>query len=170
MNKYSTSIISRREAILRLVHEQSIGSQEEILRLVNQRGFRATQPTLSRDLRALGIARTPSGYVAADTLLVNSSPGASFASSKAREERLNQTLREFVASVEPAGSLVVLRTPSAGAQPVARALDEAALPEVAGTIAGDDTVFVATRSTTAARKIIRRFSEVLKPPRSKRRS
>src|SRR3989304_5608184 len=110
MNKYASPITYRREVILKLVHEQSIGSQGELLKLVNQRGFMATQPTLSRDLRALGIARTPSGYVAPDTLLVNSSPAGSFAPPKAREEKLNQTLRAFVASIEPAGSLVVLHT------------------------------------------------------------
>ena len=146
-----------------------MGSQEGLLKLLNQHGFRLTQPTLSRDLQALGIIKTPSGYVAGDTLLSLPTPGSSFASPEKREEKLNQVLREFVALVKPAGSLVVLRTPSAGAQPLARAIDEAALPGVAGTLAGDDTVFVATRSIPAARQIIRRFSEVLDLPRSKRR-
>lgn len=160
---------SRREAILKLIHTQSITSQEELLKRVNQRGFRTTQPTLSRDLQALGIAKTPSGYVAPDTLFSNPSPGASFVAPKTREEKLNQVLREFVASLQPAGSLVVLRTPSAGAQPVARALDEAALPEVAGTLAGDDTVFVAAKSAAVARKIIRRFSETIGRTRTGKR-
>lgn len=169
MNKYASSPAPRREAILKLLHEGSVASQEELLKRVNQRGFKVTQPTLSRDLRALGIARTPSGYVAPDTLLGSPIPAASFAPPRTRREKLNQALREFAASMEPAGSLVVLRTPSAGAQPLARAIDEASLAEVAGTLAGDDTVFVAAKSAAAARKIIRRFSGALQPSGSKKR-
>lgn len=169
MNKYANPVTGRREAILQLVHERPVGSQEEMQKLLNQRGFEVTQPTLSRDLQALGIVKAPSGYFAPDTLLSLPVPAASLGVPAKREEKLNQALREFAASMAPAGSLVVLRTPSAGAQPLARAIDEAALPEVAGTLAGDDTVFVAAKSGAAARKIIRRFSDVLQVTRSKRR-
>lgn len=161
MNKYANTSTQRRQIILKLIGTGSVSSQEELLKLLNQHGFKVTQPTLSRDLHVLGIAKTPSGYVTPDLFSPISPLKVSFAPSEKREEKLNQVLREFVASMEPAGSLVVLRTPSAGAQPVARALDEASLPEVAGTIAGDDTVFVAARSSSAARRIIHRFSKVL---------
>lgn len=75
-----------------------------------------------------------------------------------RQEQLHRTLREFALSVRAAGSLVVVRTPPAGAHPMARALDEADLTDVAGTIAGDDTVFLATPGAAAAGRLARRLS------------
>lgn len=155
----------RRDAILKLVRAGPVRSQVELLKRLNQRGLRVTQPTLSRDLKELGIAKTASGYVTRDDLSVLAATGTSFSAPQKREEKLNQVLREFVVAVEPAGSLVVLRTPSADAQPVARAMDDAALPDVAGTLAGDDTVFVAARSRPAAQRLVRRFLAVLNLPR-----
>src|SRR5262249_37873893 len=108
-------------------------------------------PTLSRDLHELGLAKTPRGYVAPDETTAPFSPPGQ------REIRLDRALRGFAVSVQVAASLVVVKTPPAGAQPVARALDAAGLPEVVGTIAGDDTVFVATPSERVARGLARRL-------------
>lgn len=136
----------RRAEIRRLAARGPIASQEALARLLRRRGWRVTQPTLSRDLRALGLVRTPAGYVL---------PGAA-GPGPARTD-LARALAEFALSVTPAGSLVVIRTPPAGADPLARALDEAALGEVVGTIAGDDTVFVATPGPAAARRLAARL-------------
>jgi transcriptional regulator of arginine metabolism len=81
----------------------------------------------------------------------------------AGEGGLERTVREFVLSVEAAASLVVLRTPPADASPVARALDEARLPEIVGTICGDDTIFLATRSGAAAGRLARRLESLIAP-------
>jgi transcriptional regulator of arginine metabolism len=113
------------------------------------------QPTLSRDLRELGLAKTPRGY------LVPPAADRQFAPSAMREEKLRRALRGFALSVAPAGSLVVVKTPPASAHPVARALDEAELAGVVGTIAGDDTVFVATPGERAARALARRLGGAL---------
>jgi transcriptional regulator of arginine metabolism len=132
-----------------------VRSQGELRRLLRQRGFAVAQPTLSRDVRELGLAKTPQGYVVPEAV------PAQFAPAPGREARLDQALRGFALSVQPAGTLVVVKTPPATAHPLARALDEAPLPAVVGTIAGDDTVFVATPSERAARALARRLAQGL---------
>ena len=113
-----------------------------------------TQPTLSRDLKNLGLARTPTGYVAPPA------PSA-FVPDERRAEALDRVLAQSVLSIQAAGTLVVIKTPAAGAHPVARALDEAALPELVGTIAGDDAVFAATPDVAAARRLEHRLRSPL---------
>ena len=153
MNQYSEAgSAQRREAILQLVRSRLIRSQGELGQSLRRRGFVVAQPTLSRDVRELGLAKTPSGYVAPD---VNVRP---FAPAAAGRVKLDRALRGLALSVRAAGSLVVVRTPPAGAQPVARALDEASLAAVVGTVAGDDTVFIATPSERAARSLVRRLT------------
>ncbi len=141
--------LRRRNEILTLVHEGAVRSQEELQRQLRRRGVLVAQPTLSRDLKALGLAKTASGYVAP--------PAGVFVPAATRHAALDRALGEFALEVRAAASLVVLRTPAAGAHPLARALDEADLPEVVGTIAGDDTVFVATPGRSAAVRLERRL-------------
>lgn len=157
------SILRRRDAIVRLVREEPVRSQEELQRLLAGRGFEATQPTLSRDVRELGLVKTPRGYAL---------PGAAdpAGDTERRLERLDRVLAESVLSVRPAGALVVLKTPPAGAHPVARVVDEAGLPEAIGTIAGDDTVFVAAADAEAARSLARRLSTPAAVPARRRRA
>ncbi|MGH7369083.1 MAG: hypothetical protein ACREK9_22030, partial [Candidatus Rokuibacteriota bacterium] len=83
-----------------------------------------------------------------------------------RRGALERAVGEFALSVRAAASLVVVRTPPAGAHPLARALDEADLPDVVGTIAGDDTVFVATPGPSAALRLERRLRMPLAPARA----
>lgn len=146
----------RRREILELVREGTIRSQEDLQRRLRRRGIAVAQPTLSRDLKALGMAKTPAGYVPP--------PAAAFVPAATRHEALDRALGEFALSVQAAGSLLVIRTPPAGAHPLARALDEAGLGEVVGTIAGDDTVFVATPGLSAALRLERRL-RAPQPPR-----
>jgi len=145
------SVLRRRDAIVRVVREEAVRSQEELQRRLAAQGFEATQPTLSRDVRELGLVKTPRGYAL---------PGGADPAVEAdrRAGRLEKALAESVLSVRVAGSLVVLRTPPAGAHPVARVVDEAALPEAVGTIAGDDTVFVATPDAASARALASRLT------------
>jgi transcriptional regulator of arginine metabolism len=153
----------RRAEILRLVRERAVRSQEELQLLLRRRGFAAAQPTLSRDVRDLGLARTPKGYAAPPT-------PAPFVPNERRQEALDRTLARDALSVQTAGTLVVIRTPAAGAHPMARALDEAALPDVVGTIAGDDTVFIATTGAPSAQRLARRLAAPLLPARPLRRA
>lgn len=156
MNKHNVATsLRRQEAIAGLVRTGNVRSQAELQRLLRHRGIVVAQPTLSRDLRELGLAKTPRGYVAPDATLFQ------FAPADLREAKLDRVLRSSALSVRAAGTLVVVKTPAAGAHPVARALDEASLPEVAGTIAGDDTIFLATHSERAARLLARRLTVAL---------
>jgi transcriptional regulator of arginine metabolism len=152
MNEYADGAPQRQAAILEVIRSVTVRSQTELGRLLRKRGIVVAQPTLSRDLRELGLAKTPRGYVAADAVVTP------FVPNETRAARLDRTLRGFALSVQTAGSLVVVKTPPAAAQPVARALDEAELSDVVGTIAGDDTVFVATPSDRAARALARRLT------------
>ena len=171
MNKNASTSATRREAILKLVREGPVRSQDEMLSLLRRRGVRVTQPTLSRDLKELGLAKTPGGYVTPADLSALSQAGLSFATADARAERMRQTVREHVLSVQVAGSLVVLRTPPAAAQPVARAMDDAEPDGAVGTLAGDDTIFLATRGAAAARRLARRLRSLVgtQRPHSARR-
>jgi len=138
-----------------MVREGGVRSQEEIQRRLRRRGFAVAQPTLSRDLKALGLAKTPAGYV--------TPVGMAFVPAHTRQQVLDRMLGESVLSVHAAASLVVIRTPPAGAHPLARAMDEADLDDVVGTVAGDDTVFVATSGAAAARRLERRLRDGLTP-------
>jgi transcriptional regulator of arginine metabolism len=156
MNKLNDAgSLRRQEAIAGLVRTGHVRTQAELQRLLRHRGIVVAQPTLSRDLRELGLAKTPRGYVAPDATLFQ------FAPAGLREAKLDRVLRGSALSVRAAGTLVVVKTPAAGAHPVARALDEASLPDVAGTIAGDDTIFLATHSERAARLLARRLTAAL---------
>ena len=137
------NIHARREEIARIVREQTVHSQDELLAVLRKRGIRVTQPTLSREL---GLAKTPSGYVVPGGL----APIATFTPREVREERLDQLLRDSVTSAESAGHLVVIKTPPAAAQPVAIALDATPPDDAMGTVGGDDTIFVAFRHAAAA--------------------
>jgi transcriptional regulator of arginine metabolism len=140
--------LRRRDEILRIVGDQSVHSQDELLALLKKRGFKVTQPTLSRDLRELGVAKSPNGYVTRDAF----AGGAvvAFAPRDVVETRLEQAVAEYVTGADTAGNLVVIRTPAASAQPVASAIDAASIDGVLGTIGGDDTIFVAFRTPSAA--------------------
>jgi transcriptional regulator of arginine metabolism len=125
----------RQRAILALVRQGPVHTQQELARALAERGFSATQATVSRDIQELGLVRTGDGYaVGAPPALVN----------------------ELVLSVAQVQFLVVVHTPSGTANLVARAIDEAEMEGVAGTVAGDDTIIVVLRDDAAADDL-RRF-------------
>lgn len=136
------NIHARQEEIVRIIREQTVHSQDELLSILRKRGFRVTQPTLSRDIRDLGLAKTPAGYIVPGDLAT--------VTPIAREERLEHLLRESVIFAEAAGNLVILKTPAAAAQPVASALDATPPTDALGTVGGDDTIFVAFRHPSSA--------------------
>src|SRR5260221_13010274 len=120
MNSHPGGALRRRTEILRLVRGGPVRSQEGLQALLRRRGFTVAQPTLSRDVRQLGLARTPTGYAAP----TDPSP---FVPGEHRADALDQRLRLSVLSVKAAGTLVIVRTPPAGADPIARAIYEAAV-------------------------------------------
>ena len=126
----------RHGQILRLISGERIPNQEELRRRLAQQKLRVTQATLSRDLQELRLVKTLDGYKTATTL--PEEPSAVPA--------LTRALREFLLDIRPAENLLVLKTPPSGAQPLAAAMDAAKFEEIAGTIAGDDTVLIITPS------------------------
>jgi transcriptional regulator of arginine metabolism len=129
----------RQGQILELIRARQISTQEELARHLAQLGIQATQVTLSRDIRELGLAKTLEGYrqVAAPPA------GPDLAAAAA----------EFLRDVRVAQNLVVLKTAPANASPLAVALDRAEWPEVVGTVAGDDTILVVAPDAHTAERI-----------------
>ncbi len=136
----------RREEILRIVRERAVHSQDELLAALRTHGFTVTQPTLSRDLRELGLVKTPNGYLSTQTI----APVAQFTPRATTEHRFEQLVRDSVISAEAAMNLVVIKTAIAAAQPLASAIDAMDADDTAGTMGGDDTIFVASRTPPAA--------------------
>lgn len=133
----------RREAIRTLVRTQAVGTQEELGDLLSRRGFEVTQATLSRDLALLKARRV--------TLPEGGSVYELQDFKAATEEDVLAGLRQLVMGVDHNGSIVVVITAAGCASAVANGLDKARLSSVLGTIAGDDTIFVApTRKVSAA--------------------
>jgi transcriptional regulator of arginine metabolism len=120
----------RQGQILKLVRVRTLRTQEELAQALRAVGVRATQVTLSRDIRDLGLLKTAEGYARPAEAAAPSGPD------------LATVLREFLLDVRVAQNLLVLITPPAHASSVAEALDQAAWPEVTGTVAGDNTVLV----------------------------
>ncbi len=119
----------RQGQIVKLVRSRSLRTQDELARALRGVGVRATQVTLSRDIRELGLVKTAEGY-------------AQPAEAAPAGPDLATVLREFLLDVRIAQNQLVLITPPAHANSVAEALDQAAWPEIVGTIAGDNTILV----------------------------
>ena len=129
----------RQHRILRILEEQPVSSQGQLVQLLEAEGIVATQATVSRDLEELGAVkvRIPGGAMAYAI--------PDFTRERApSDDHLKRLMGEFVVEVAHSLNLVVLRTPPGSAHVVASALDRASLPDVLGTVAGDDTVIVVT--------------------------
>lgn len=137
-----TTKFERQGTILRLVQQQPLSTQAEVAEALRSNGIEAVQATVSRDIAQLGLVkvRSESGR------LVYALPGAA---DLRRLDELASALRSFMGETSPSGSLLVVKTPRGFAAALADAIDAAALPEVAGTIAGDNTVFVACADGTS---------------------
>jgi transcriptional regulator of arginine metabolism len=133
-----TTKFERQGAILRLVQQQPLSTQSEVAHALRTVGIDAVQGTVSRDISQLGLVKVRN----AEGRLVYSLPGAA---DLRRLDELTAALRRWMGELVPAGQILVMQTPRGFAAALADAIDAADLPEVAGTIAGDNTVFVAAR-------------------------
>jgi transcriptional regulator of arginine metabolism len=144
---------SRRQAVLlEIVDREQLHSQEQLRRRLVQRGFEATQATISRDIRDLGLVKR-----AGDGAYQR--PGVETLDPEAALAALERATLEFLRTVERVQQLVVIRTGVGHAQPLALALDRAQLPETVGTIAGDDTILVVARGARGAAALVRRVKD-----------
>ena len=147
----------RHNAIRDLVAHTRVTNQDELRRKLRRRGFQVTQATLSRDIHELRLFKGPGGY----SLPNGTGNGASAAVEDDAPPSVEEMLNSFGLRVVHAMNQVIVRTVMGGAQPVAAALDRQAWPEVAGTIAGDDTVLVICQDQRRAGEIEARLRKIL---------
>jgi len=140
----------RQSIVLDLVDREAITSQEQLRRRLHGRGVAVTQATLSRDIKELGLVKR-----AADGAYSRPGPGGGAA--RVHEAQLKRTVVEYLRRVARVQQLLVLRTDPGQAQLLGIAIDRALVPEVVGTIAGDDTVLVVCPDGRRARTLARRF-------------
>ena len=143
----------RQGQILKLLTGEAVASQDDLRRQLIHLGVRVTQATLSRDLRELRLVKTVDGYKLLAAAKAEDGPPV---------PALARALKEFLLDIRPAQNMLVLKTPPGGAQPLAAAVDSERWKEVAGTLAGDDTVLIITPSRTARGAIQKRVEEMLR--------
>src|SRR5579863_7778173 len=137
----------RQGRILKIIRGKEIYTQEELARELGQLGIQTTQVTLSRDMRELGLVKTPEGYRQLPTEV--SGP------------ELRDVANEYLQDIRVAQNLVVLRTSPGNASPLAVALDNEELAEIVGTVAGDDTILVVTPDGEAAERLRAHMLELI---------
>ena len=141
----------RQAAILDLVSRQIVRSQDTLRRQLAARGITATQATISRDIKELGLVKR-----AADGAYQRAAQGET-RSPGVTGDRVRRAVVEYLCRADRVQQLLVLKTDPGQAQPLAFALDQAAWPEVVGTVAGDDTILVVMRTERGARTLERRL-------------
>jgi transcriptional regulator of arginine metabolism len=145
----------RQGQILKVLAGEPVASQDELRRQLVHLGLRVTQATLSRDLRELRLVKTADGYkqLAQAAQESSESPAVS---------RLERAAKSFLTDIRPAQNMLVLKTPPGGAQPLAAAVDSEKWKEVAGTLAGDDTVLIICSSRSARATVQKRIEGMLR--------
>jgi transcriptional regulator of arginine metabolism len=141
----------RQRAIAEIIASEAVASQEEVTARLAELGYNVTQATVSRDLERMGAVKVKRGGVLAYTL------ADQLAESDWAADRLQRIVRDWVLSVEAAGNMIVMKTPPGSAHLVGLALDQSKLPEIAGTVSGDDTLFLVMREGAAAAEVAERF-------------
>jgi transcriptional regulator of arginine metabolism len=140
----------RQTAILELVDREGLHSQEQLRRRLRLRGFEATQATISRDIKELGLVKRAGDGAYQRQGVESTDPETALTA-------LERATASFLRRVERVQQLVIIRTGVGQAQPLAIALDRAQLPETVGTIGGDDTILVVARGARSAVSLVRRL-------------
>lgn len=140
---------ARRTAIVRLLRAAPVRRQQELVRLLKREGHAVTQSSISRDLRELGVLKHSDGYVLPDN-----------AELAARTQDKFSAVAQFVREVRTAGpSITVVKTTIGSAGSVAAAIDKAGWEDVAGTVSGDDTIFIATADARAQGRVLEKLRD-----------
>jgi transcriptional regulator of arginine metabolism len=142
---------ARQGKILEVSRNQQIHSQEELSLILRQGGIDVTQATLSRDIRELGLVKMRGGY--RNRIPEESHPVLP-------DEMLRRAFKQFVISTDVSGNIVIIKTSPGNAHSVGVVLDAAHWPEMLGTVAGDDTIFVLLRSGRWGKKMLGRIQEL----------
>jgi transcriptional regulator of arginine metabolism len=143
---------ARQLAIADVVRERQLRTQRELVAALDDKGFMVTQATVSRDITEMGLVK-----VRRDGIQVYALPSAEAAVEKSGEQRLRELLSDLPIDVRPSGLMLVIRAVPGTAHAIAAALDRAHWRDVLGTIAGDDTLFVACADADALERVRRRL-------------
>ncbi len=145
---------SRQKIIAKIIEENEINTQEELVERLRQAGVEATQATISRDIRRMNLRKIPGK---------SGKPCYAMAPSMERsmEGAYARAMKEGLVSVDTAMNMLVLKTHPGMAMPVAAAVDSMQMDEVVGTIAGDDTVMSAIRSVADAERLKKWFQKMI---------
>lgn len=143
----------RQSAILDVVEHEAVRSQEQLRQRLTGRGFDVTQATLSRDIKELGLLKRSSDGAYQPS-------GADVQPAAGALDTLSRALAEYLINIEPVQQLIVLKTGAGQAQMLALAIDRARLPEVAGTLAGDDTILIIARDPRSADAVAKQMKEL----------
>lgn len=146
----------RHDTILEIIGDRVVSSQEDLRKMLLQRGWDVTQATLSRDLRELRLARVPTPEGARYAIT-----DGSIEESRAA---LDTLLPQLFLRIDGVSEMLVLRTVPGGAQPIAAALDGEAWPDILGTVGGDDTILIICRSVAARERVMRRIRSMAGEP------
>ncbi|MDQ1180568.1 transcriptional regulator of arginine metabolism [Rhodococcus sp. SORGH_AS 301] len=155
----SSTRAGRQARVVALLSTHQVRSQQELQSLLAAEGIEATQATLSRDLDELGAVKLRAADGGAGVYVVpeDGSPVRGVAGGT---DRLSRLLGELLVSTDASSTMAVLRTPPGAAHYLASALDRAALPEIVGTVAGDDTIFVIARDPLSGRELADRIENL----------
>lgn len=148
----------RQQAIRDLLDQRPIRTQQELVAALHERGFRATQATVSRDVAELGLVKRGAGGVQAYAL-----PSRAQEREQTGEDRLAKLLHDLPVELKPAGLLLVVRTVPGSAHAIAASLDRCRWTEVVGSIAGDDTLFLAFADRSALQRVRQRLARLASP-------
>jgi transcriptional regulator of arginine metabolism len=145
----------RQHRVIQILEQHAVASQGQLVQLLSDAGLDATQATVSRDLEDIGAVKVRAAggesiYAVPELPKDRVAP----------EEHLRRVLGDWVVEVAASGNLVVVRTPPGSAHVVASALDRASLPEIVGTVAGDDTIMVVASERAGGAKLARRLSSL----------
>lgn len=149
------STAERTRKIREIVTTRSVETQADLVAALRQQRIRVTQATISRDIKRLGLVKAP----AADGRYRYVLPGAAREPTPEAAQRLRGVFEEFALSVERGSDLVLVKTVPGGASPVAEAIDDMRWPEVAGTVAGENTIIVVPRSRRAIGVVLHRLHD-----------
>jgi transcriptional regulator of arginine metabolism len=149
----------RHAAIRDLLGQRDVRTQQELSAALRERGFRATQATISRDVAELGLVK-----IHRDGRAVYALPPRLAEPEPSAEERLAKLLRDLPVDVREAGLVLVVRTLSGSAHAIASALDRTHWPEVVGSIAGDDTLFIAFSDRSSLHRVHKRLARLARQP------
>lgn len=144
----------RQAKILEIISQEAIETQEQLIKALSAAGFPTTQSTVSRDIKELGLGKSPSGGRLIYTQ-IRDDKGHSLT------DRMVRTLRNAILDIDYSANFIILKTFEGGAHAAAAALDKLEYPEIMGTLAGDNTILVIVRDETLAETVVRRLTQLI---------